>query len=328
MSEFCFCHLNGYKVKDSDARSEISKLKSDVELLTQTLHLNISNIVKSVDDIYERITFIEDEIFKSPLIDGGYNNDGAIWGDWDISNISEVMFSDGSESRSVTFNFFGKVDGKYIENGRGVIQDNVTGLNILVNDEVVYSVSSSTVYTNRLRDNIIGFGETPQYFNNSSAYMMDAMTFVGRATPITYSNNDDPENPDVPDVPDDSMLGGYDENGYLWGYWDISGIKDYFESSGSGRFKFYGYVDGVYIDGRTADINSAGGEGKIHIDGDIGTIYEFAYGSVSVNRLTNNTIGFGSTPQPLKTYQGEYYPDPNSTQWFIQFAVPTTKPTI
>ena len=28
MSEKCFCHLNGFKVKDADARAEIEKLKA------------------------------------------------------------------------------------------------------------------------------------------------------------------------------------------------------------------------------------------------------------------------------------------------------------
>lgn len=120
---------------------------------------------------------------------------------------------------------------------------------------------------------------------------------------------------------EDNTEGGYDADTGLWGNWDISKIKEYGSNTGFGRFKFYGYVDGVYIDGRTAFI-SGPGDATISIDGEIGIIYQNQYGTEIINRLTNNTIGFGTTPQHLETYQGEYYPDPNATQWFVSFATP------
>lgn len=134
--------------------------------------------------------------------------------------------------------------------------------------------------------------------------------------------------PEEPEGGEDNTEGGYDEStGNLWGYWDISNINSAPEEPPfSNRFYFYGYVDGVYKEHVEASFNSEPGIRKIVVGSE--EVYRYYYGSVEVNRLTNNTIGFGSEPQPIMTYQGDYMPDYGYTMWFVGFATPTTKPTV
>ena len=135
--------------------------------------------------------------------------------------------------------------------------------------------------------------------------------------------------PDEPGGGGDNTEGGYDEStGNLWGYWDISNINSAPEQPPfNNRFYFYGYVDGVYKEHVEARFEcTEPGIRQITLCNE--EVYRYYYGSVEVNRLTNNTIGFGSEPQPIMTYQGDYMPDYGYTMWFVGFATPTTKPTV
>lgn len=50
-NEKCFCHLNGYKVKDADARTSIEKLNKEVSLSNSNIALNKENIATNNEAI-------------------------------------------------------------------------------------------------------------------------------------------------------------------------------------------------------------------------------------------------------------------------------------
>ena len=50
MEEKCFCHLNGYKVKDSDARKSIENLLNEINTLSENTNNSINNLETTINE--------------------------------------------------------------------------------------------------------------------------------------------------------------------------------------------------------------------------------------------------------------------------------------
>lgn len=67
----CFCHLNGYEVKDAKARADIEAFNNSIEAMNQTIETNNENLNMTIEDVDARLT---EHIVNSDVAIANLNN--------------------------------------------------------------------------------------------------------------------------------------------------------------------------------------------------------------------------------------------------------------
>lgn len=134
-NEKCFCHFNGYKVKDSDARSSIEKLNKDIATSNININLNKENIEIIKDDLKNlgvEVSLSKDSIETNKLnISSLQTSMTGIKADND-SNKARV------EAVEETLNNIGEV-GESVAEINAKINTNTENIETIMNTKDVYS---------------------------------------------------------------------------------------------------------------------------------------------------------------------------------------------
>ena len=96
------------------------------------------------------------------------------------------------------------------------------------------------------------------------------------------------------DIENNTLTGAFQISSTFSGGWGMS------HGSQSIGFLFYGWVDGKYMNGVRATMSDHVTGFEIFVDGVC--VYEISEGTVSINKLRNNIVGFGTEAQVLPSY--------------------------
>ena len=231
-------------------------------------------------------------ILKTPFsffeMNGGYNENG-IYGNWDAASLPVTY--DYSINDTYNFKFYGYIDGVYKENIDATINVTYERTTLYIEGTMVFSVTSSMssnkIDLSRIDDNVIGFGPTPQH-----VYRNDEISdywFIKSTKPKEYKSL----NPNV------DISGGYDiSTNEIWGNWNISKIISNYGAF-NGSFKFYGYINDVYIENADAYFQTYPDVGgvRLYVNGEV--VYKIEFGSRNFSYLKDDFLSFGKNPQKI-----------------------------
>lgn len=210
----------------------------------------------------------------------------VLMGNWQFNEfVSEYTTVDGNYE-SQNFKFYGTFKGTSYEGADAYFYMAGYMWSLTVDGNMDYLYGGGSNYWDNLPNRVVGFGDEPQEVSQAFYEW-----FTTNATTLYEATAD--------------FSSGYDDSTCsLWGVWRISNSPTYgMQYSDRVTFKFYGYVDGVYKNGVDAYFyDHVTGPHGITVEGV--TVYEDAtnVGGGITNKLTDNIIGFGLTPQVFNKY--------------------------
>ena len=203
----------------------------------------------------------------------------VLMGNWQFNEIVSVGAPEEGFGTQ-EFKFYGTFKGVDYASADAYFTASGYMWSLTVDGNMDYLYGGGSNYWDNLPNRVVGFGDEPQEVSQAFYEW-----FTANATTIYEAIGD-------------FSTGYNDESHSLWGVWRLNSDPRWAMSSGNPyiNFTFYGYVDGVYKNGVSAEFQDTyTGPTYLYVDGV--RVWEYMSGTEYLNKLTDNIVGFGLTPQ-------------------------------